>query len=375
MKTILSLGLLLIPLGMRAVSLTGAQTAPSQWTYTLTFAPLDNYSIFQPNTTITLTNLFGVTNAAGPTSTDFPSPYIDQVNTNWTAEVLHGGTEVRWTHVGGGTGNFSTEQNVFGFRVFANGAADGLVSLATSGFSRDKNNPLPDGLFNLDITGLVAGPVHAANAPPTVTCPPATVVECGTEALLTAEVSDPEGDAMVVVWTLDGTAIQTNLVLASSAGTATNVSISGWFPLGTNILAIRVTDGTDVASCTTSVTVVDTTPPMLSSVVASPNVLWPPDHKMVRVNLRASVNDSCGSATWEVIAIRSNEPLNSPGDGNTSIDWNIIADDTIELRAEHAGHGGGRVYYITVQATDASNNQSEMQTVTVTVPKSPGKGK
>lgn len=31
---------------------TGAQTGPDQWTYALTFAPLVNYSIIQPLTTI-----------------------------------------------------------------------------------------------------------------------------------------------------------------------------------------------------------------------------------------------------------------------------------------------------------------------------------
>ena len=49
---------------------------------TLTFAPLDNYSIFQPTTTITLTGLFGVTTAAGPTSTDFPQGNLDTTNLN-----------------------------------------------------------------------------------------------------------------------------------------------------------------------------------------------------------------------------------------------------------------------------------------------------
>jgi hypothetical protein len=151
---------LFAPLSARAVMITGQQTAVNEWTYTLTFAPLDNYSIFQPTTTITLTGLFGVIDATGPTDTDFP-PYIDEISRDWTAEVLNGGTEVRWTHIGPGTGNFGDERHIFGFQVYANGATGGLVSLATSGFSRDTNNALPDGTFNVDITGSVAGPVSA----------------------------------------------------------------------------------------------------------------------------------------------------------------------------------------------------------------------
>ncbi len=215
----------------------------------------------------------------------------------------------------------------------------------------------------------------ATNAPPTLTCPPATVVECGAEAELAAQVSDPEGNAMAVVWTLNGTAVQTNLVPASSPGTVTNITLSGWFPLGTNILAVGVTDGTNAASCTTSVTVVDTTPPVLSQVVASPTVLWPPNHKLVRVTLRASVSDLGGPATWSISGVQCNEPANARGDGNTSPDWSITDADTVFLRAERSGSGNARIYFIQVQATDAAGNQSEVQTVTVTVPKSPGRGK
>jgi hypothetical protein len=167
--------LLMGPVDAQAAIITGQQISANEWTYDLTFAPLDNYSIFQPTTTITLTGLFGVVNAEGPTSTDFPPGFLDTLNLDWTAAVLNGGTEVQWTHVGGGTGNFSDERHIFGFRVFADGATNGLVSLMTSGLSRDTNNPLPNGTFNLDITESVAGPT----APP-----PTKVPEPSTLALL-----------------------------------------------------------------------------------------------------------------------------------------------------------------------------------------------
>ena len=132
-----------------------------EWSYDLTFDPLDNYSVFQEFTTITLSGLFGVTSASGPTSTDFPLPFLDAGNLEWTSHVLNGGTEVQWTHDGGGTGNFPTDQHVFGFTLFASGATNGLVSLATDGMSRDITNLLPGGGFDLDISGFVAGPVAA----------------------------------------------------------------------------------------------------------------------------------------------------------------------------------------------------------------------
>ena len=140
-----------------AVQWTLSQAGPSTWTYTLTFAPEDNYSIYQANTTITMTGLTGVTAAAGPTSTDFPSG-LQSLELAWTAQVTNGGTTVAWTHVGSGTGNFPTTQHVFGFSITAAGALNGTVSYATSGMSRDVGNPLPGGGYNLDISGTVGGP-------------------------------------------------------------------------------------------------------------------------------------------------------------------------------------------------------------------------
>lgn len=142
----------------RAANLTASQTGPTTWVYDLTFAAWDNYSVFQPNTTITLSGLFGVTAASAPVSTTFPSG-LDALNLAWTPQVLNGGTTVVWTHVGGGTGNFAETMKVFGFSLTASGATNGLAALTTSGFSRDISNPLPGGGFNLDFSGFLAGPV------------------------------------------------------------------------------------------------------------------------------------------------------------------------------------------------------------------------
>lgn len=156
---------LLAPAGAGAVSFLGTETAPGIWSYTLTFDPLDNYSVFPVATqstnltTITLTGLSGVTGASGSSADDFPAGLPATANLLWTAAVLDGGTVVQWTHVGPGTGNFSGPQHVFGFQVLAAGAVDGAVTVSTHGFSRDTTNPLPDGTFALDISGTTQGPV------------------------------------------------------------------------------------------------------------------------------------------------------------------------------------------------------------------------
>jgi hypothetical protein len=86
---------------------------------------------------------------------------------------------------------------------------------------------------------------------------------------------------------------------------------------------------------------------------------------MVSVHVQAHVTDTCGSATWKIISVSSNE--GSHGSGHTAPDWKITGDHTLKVRAERAGGGSGRIYTITIQATDLSGNTA-LGTVTVTVP-------
>jgi hypothetical protein len=114
--------------------------------------------------------------------------------------------------------------------------------------------------------------------------------------------------------------------------------------------------------------ILDTTPPVISSVSASPNVLWPPNHKMAPVAVAVSASDtSSPTVTCKITSVTSNEPLIGPGSGHTAPDWQITGDLSVNLRAERSGTGNGRVYTLAVQCTDASNNSSSART-TVSVP-------
>jgi hypothetical protein len=81
----------------------------------------------------------------------------------------------------------------------------------------------------------------------------------------------------------------------------------------------------------------------------------------------ASITDYDSSASCKIVSVTSNEVDDGLGDGDTAIDWKITGALTLEVRAERAGRGTGRVYTITVACTDASGNAST-STVTVTVP-------
>lgn len=225
-------------------------------------------------------------------------------------------------------------------------------------------------------SGEIRGQLIAvSNSPPAAMCPPASTLQCGAPALVTTVVSDADGDALTVVWTVNGTSTQTNTLPAGSPPTVANVSLVADLPLGTNNIGVSVSDSAhNTASCSTTVTVVDTTPPVITSVTANPDVLWPPNHKFVNISVSAQVTDTCDRTTWKIISVTSNEPVNGHGSGHTSPDWEITGDHTLKLRAERSGEGDGRIYTITVQATDTSGNLSEPGTVTVTVPKSQGNG-
>ena len=132
------------------------------------------------------------------------------------------------------------------------------------------------------------------------------------------------------------------------------------FPLGVTTVTFTAKDGSgNIATAMTTVTVVDTTPPVIDDVAASPSSLWPPNHKMVPVTLTVDVSDICDATpSCKVISITSNEPVDGKGDGHTSPDWQIVDDLRVQLRAERAGGGNGRVYTITVRCTDDSGNSA-----------------
>src|SRR3954470_3830640 len=118
-----------------AVNIVGRQTASNEWTYDLTFAPFDNFSITQANTTITISGLCGVVSVSPPLSNDFPEG-LNARNLEWTP-TNNGGTSVTWTKVGSGTGNFGEDKHIYGFKIQANGAQNGTATLATSGVALD----------------------------------------------------------------------------------------------------------------------------------------------------------------------------------------------------------------------------------------------
>lgn len=102
-------------------------------------------------------------------------------------------------------------------------------------------------------------------------------------------------------------------------------------------------------------------PPTIARITATPNILWPPNNKPVRVSVEVGVSDGSDPApACRITGVTSNEPT-----GGTA--WRITAPLTVELAAERIGQGAGRTYTLSVVCTNSSE-LSATTTVAIMVP-------
>jgi hypothetical protein len=111
-------------------------------------------------------------------------------------------------------------------------------------------------------------------------------------------------------------------------------------------------------------------PPDCANATASPNLLWPPSHEFVSIQISGIVNPAPGAVTITVTSIFQDEPVQSSGSGNTSPDATGVGTGNPSVRAERDGGNDGRVYHIAFTATGASGSCAG--SVTVGVPHSQG---
>jgi len=225
------------------------------------------------------------------------------------------------------------------------------------------------GTYDLGTVYRLETPI--VSAPPTITLSAPATAACGSTVKIHAQVSDPDGDALTIVWTLNGLAVQTNTVPASQPPKTTSLSFHAGLPSGTNFVVVAATDTTAVsASASMVITVRDTTPPVIHHASVSTNFLWPADDSLVTVNINALVDDSCGPASWKITRILNTDAANR-WNQVTEPAWIITGDHSVKLRAERSPQSPGRIYFIVIQAIDRSGNLSRPYILTVFVPKTP----
>jgi hypothetical protein len=131
---------------------------------------------------------------------------------------------------------------------------------------------------------------------------------------------------------------------------------------GTTTIAYSAIDNAGNVEATKSLVVkIDKTLPIISGMPAPDCTLSPVKHQLVTVATISATDALSGVATFAVTA-SSNEPDSGTGGGDAPGDI-VISGGTVQLRAERAPRGDGRVYTITAKAIDLAGNTA---TVTAT---------
>lgn len=161
----------------------------------------------------------------------------------------------------------------------------------------------------------------------------------------------------------------TGATLSNVSGYGTN-SASGTLSVtaqGTTTITCTATDNHNLTSNPQQATVkLDSTPPTCTA-TANPNSIWPPDHKLVNVNVTVTPQDTISglpSQPFTLLSVTSNESI-------TSADYPGFTPSTPttsgQIREERNGDGNGRVYTLSYQVTNIAGNTNACQ-ATVTVP-------
>jgi hypothetical protein len=191
---------------------------------------------------------------------------------------------------------------------------------------------------------------------------PDRTVECGSPVTLGSGL--PTSPSLGYAWmTLGGVSLGTQPTIEVQTGPGSSL------PLGSNLVSLTVVDdrGESVQD-QLRVSVADSTAPEIRVLSASRNRLWPPNHKLVPVDLTIGASDVCDPVAASSCAIQrvvSNEPDSGLDPDDVPGDIVILDRDSVLLRAERGAEGAGRAYTVTVGCIDATGNAVERDVLIV----------
>ncbi len=162
---------------------------------------------------------------------------------------------------------------------------------------------------------------------------------------------DPDGDALAYAWTQ----VAGPPVALSDSGNVRPFFVAPAVGPGGAVLRFRLTvsDGAAVsapAEVAVSVRNVND-PPVCGGAHATPAILWPPNHKLVRVGITGVTDPDDDAVAITITSVTQDEAPGEAGDGDTSPDG-VLGGATALVRSERAGTGNGRVYRLGFTADD-----------------------
>jgi len=109
--------------------------------------------------------------------------------------------------------------------------------------------------------------------------------------------------------------------------------------------------------------------PVCTGAVPSADVLWPPDHRFVTINILGVTDPDGDVVAFTIDSIFQDEAVSVPDGGLTAPDGQGVGTGAAELRAERNPQGNGRVYHIGFTAADPHSGSCTGE-IRVSVPRS-----
>ncbi len=202
-------------------------------------------------------------------------------------------------------------------------------------------------------------PTATPSTTPTATCTPTqTPTNSGTQTPTNTPTATPSATPSVTPTdtpTQTPTATPTDTPTNTPSSTPTVTDTSTPTPTPTNTLTPTPTNA----------------PPVCSVAAPSVSTLWPPNRKLVSVSITGVFDPDGDTVTTSITGVTQDEPVTGLGSGDACPDAFGVGTATVQLRAERAGTGNGRVYHVSFTATDSAGKTCAGM-VTVCVPHDQG---
>ncbi|MCY1073383.1 HYR domain-containing protein [Archangium lansingense] len=150
--------------------------------------------------------------------------------------------------------------------------------------------------------------------------------------------------------------------VATAVDTCTSAQVSGpmadWYSLGSNVVRYSAKDASgNETSCTSSIEVVDQTPPVVT--LSPPTPFWPVDqqYRTVRLEDCIVVHDECSGGLTQtgasafISCVSSDEPRSGEAPDVVFVD-----STTVKVRVDRSSSGDGRVYSLHFEVRDTAGN-------------------